>query len=62
VDLNEDGNLDILTTSNQQNSFATDVRKRARRFFARTGCDFPAVMDAMPFALVILTATGISMS
>src|SRR5712691_7693899 len=30
VDLNEDGNLDILTTSNQQNSFATMFGKIGR--------------------------------
>jgi len=58
VDLNEDGNLDILTTSNQQNSFATMFGNGRGGFSPGPTVTFPAGQGRYAFAFGDLDGDG----
>ena len=58
VDLNEDGKLDILTTSNQQNSFATMFGNGRGGFSPGPAATFPAGQGRYAFAFGDLDADG----
>jgi hypothetical protein len=58
VDLNEDGNLDILTTSNQQNSFATMFGNGRGGFSPGPAATFPAGQGRYAFAFGDLDGDG----
>jgi len=58
VDLNEDGNLDILTTSNQQNRFATMFGNGRGGFSPGPAATFPAGHGRYAFAFGDLDGDG----
>jgi len=58
VDLNEDGKLDIITTSNQQNSFATMFGNGRGGFSPGPVATFPAAQGRYAFAFGDLDADG----
>jgi hypothetical protein len=58
VDLNEDGKLDIITTSNQQNSFATMFGDGRGGFSPGPAASFPAGQGRYAFAFGDLDGDG----
>jgi VCBS repeat protein len=58
VDLNEDGKLDILTTSNQRNSFATMLGNGRGGFSPGPAATFPAGQGRYAFAFGDLDGDG----
>ncbi|MGH9843941.1 MAG: FG-GAP repeat domain-containing protein [Blastocatellia bacterium] len=58
VDINEDGKLDIITTSNQQNAFATLLGNGRGGFSPGPATTFPAAQGRYAFAFGDLDADG----